>query len=102
MNKARGSLSRKLTAMNLLVSGGVLVLASTVLIAYDLVTFRDDLVTNTSVQAQIIGSNAVPSLIFNDAKSAESTLSGLSASSHIVFAGIARASRTTSCQCRQE
>jgi PAS domain S-box-containing protein len=88
MIKVRDSLSRKLTAMNMVVSGGALLLASMAFFAYDLVTFETNLITNTSIQAQIIGSNAVAPLTFNDSSSAENTLSALSASSHIVYAGI--------------
>ncbi len=74
--------------MNLLVSAGALILASTAFFAYDLITFRANLVDNTSIEAQIIGSNAVSPLIFNDPRSAESTLSALRASPHIIYAGI--------------
>jgi len=79
--------------MNMLVSGGALLLASVAFFAFDLITFRANLVTNTSTQAQIIGSNAVSPLIFNDAKSAESTLSALRASQHITYAGVYTAAR---------
>ena len=68
MIKVRDSLSRKLTAMNMLVSGGALLLASMAFFAYDLFTFRANMVTNTSIQAQIIGSNSVSPLIFNDVR----------------------------------
>jgi PAS domain S-box-containing protein len=88
MMKFRNSISRKLTAMNMLVSGGALLLATSAFFASDLITFRANLVTNTLVQAQIIGSNAVSPLIFNDAKSAETTLSALRASKHITYAGV--------------
>jgi len=88
MMKFRDSLSRKLTAMNMLVSGGALLLASSAFFASDLITFRTNLVTNTSIQAQIIGSNAVSPLIFNDSRSAETTLSALRASRHITYAGV--------------
>jgi len=74
--------------MNMLVSGGALLLATGAFFASDLITFRQNLVTNTSIQAQIIGSNAVSPLIFNDAKSAEATLSALRASQHITYAGV--------------
>src|SRR5277367_2632755 len=84
----RDSLSKKLTAMNMLVSGVALLLASAAFFAYDLITFRTNLISNTSVQAQIIGSNAASPLIFNDAQSEEKTLSALRASQHIVYAGI--------------
>jgi|HubBroStandDraft_6_1064221.scaffolds.fasta_scaffold00369_4 PAS domain S-box-containing protein len=88
MIQLRDSLSKKLTAMNMLVSGVALLLASAAFFAYDLITFRTNLISNTSVQAQIIGSNAVSPLIFNDPQSAEKTLSALRASQHIVYAGI--------------
>jgi PAS domain S-box-containing protein len=88
MIKLGNSLSRKLTAMNMLVSGGALLLASAAFFAYDLITVRANLVTNTSTEAQIIGSNAVSPLLFNDSPSAQNTLSALRASPHIVFAGI--------------
>ncbi len=74
--------------MNMLVSGGALLLASFAFFAYDLITFRTNLIDNTSIQAQIIGSNAVSPLIFNDPRSAENTLSALRASRHIIYAGI--------------
>jgi PAS domain S-box-containing protein len=88
MSRGMRSISRKLTAMNMLVSGVALLLASAGFFAYDLVTFRENLIANTSIQAQMIGSNAVTPLIFNDPKSAESTLSGLRASPHILYAAI--------------
>ena len=78
--------------MNMLVSGGALLLATAAFFASDLVTFRQNLVANTSVQAQIIGSNAVSPLLFSDAKSAETTLSALRASQHITYTGIYTAS----------
>jgi PAS domain S-box-containing protein len=74
--------------MNMLVSGGALLLASLAFFAYDLITFRSNLINSTSVQARIIGTNAVSTLIFNDPPSAEKTLSALRASRHIVYAGI--------------
>ena len=74
--------------MNMLVSGGALLLASAAFFTSDLVTFRQNIVTNTSIQAQIIGSNSVSPLIFNDTKSAEATLAALRASQHITYAGI--------------
>jgi len=88
MTRLRDSLSRKLTAMNLLVSGGALMLASTALFAYDLVTFRGTLLSGTTIQAQIIAANSVSPLIFNDAKSAEATLSALRTTQHIIYAAV--------------
>ena len=82
------SISRKLTWMNMLVSGAALSLACAAFIAYDMVTFRAGIVRNLSTQAQIIGSNSISALIFNDQQSAENTLSALKATHNIMFAGI--------------
>ena len=82
------SISRKLTWMNMLVSSAALLLACTAFIAYDRVTFREAKVLNLSTQAQIIGSNSVSALLFNDQQSAENTLSALKAAHNILSAGI--------------
>jgi signal transduction histidine kinase/DNA-binding response OmpR family regulator len=82
------SISRKLTWMNMLVSGAALVLACATFIAYDMITFRETTVRNLSTQAQIIGSNSVSALLFNDPQSAENTLSALKAAHNIMSAGI--------------
>ena len=93
MIRLRGSLSKKLTTMNLLVSAGALLLASAAFFAYDFYTFRANLIRNTSIQAQIIGSNVVSTLIFEDIPSAQSTLSALRASPDVIYAGIYSANR---------
>jgi len=82
------SISRKLTWMNMLVSGAALLLACASFIAYDVVSFRASIVRNLSTQAQIIGSNSISALIFNDRQSAENTLSALKAAHNVTFAGI--------------
>ena len=82
------SISRRLTWMNLLVSGTALLLACSAFIAYDMVTFRAAMYRNLSTQAQIIGSNTASALLFNDQQSAENTLSALKASPEILSACI--------------
>jgi len=82
------SISRNLTWMNMLVSGSALLLACTAFIAYDMVTFRESMVRNLSTQAQIIGSNTVSAMLFDDASSAKNTLSALNAANNILSAGI--------------
>jgi signal transduction histidine kinase len=81
------SIARKLTSMNL-VSAAALLLACAVFVAYDLTAFRENLVSNLSVQAQIVGSNSVSALLFNDPLSAERTLSALQAAPNIESANI--------------
>jgi signal transduction histidine kinase/DNA-binding response OmpR family regulator len=82
------SIATKLTRMNMLVSGAALLLACAAFIAYDLVSFRDGMVHNLSIQAQVAGSNSVSALLFNDPHSAENTLSALKVAPNIVSAGI--------------
>ncbi len=82
------SISRKITWMNMLVSGAALLLAVLAFFAYDQVTFRQGLVRALSAQAQIVGSNSVAALLFNDPQSAATTLSALKSSPNIESAGI--------------
>jgi len=82
------SISRRLTWMNMLVSGTALIMACAAFVTYDMVTFRETMVRNLSTQAQIIGSNAVSALVFNDSQSAENTLKALKASPDILSAVI--------------
>ena len=87
------SISARLTIMNLLVSGAALLLASAGFFAYDQVTFRQALERTLSAQAQIIGSNSVSALLFNDPQAAASTLSALRTSTNIASAGILTADK---------
>ena len=87
------SISGKITWMNMLVSGAALVLAVATFFAYDQLTFRESLVHALSAQAQIIASNSVSALVFNDPQSAEATLSALKSSPNIEAAGIFRSDR---------
>ena len=88
MVSIRDSISKKLTALNMLVSGAAVLLACAAFLAYDVNSFRQTLLNDLSIQAQIIGYNSVSALIFDDQQSAEKTLSALQASSHIIYAGV--------------
>lgn len=88
LNTQHYSISKKLTWMNMLVSGVALLLACTAFVAYDLYTFRIGIASNLSTQAQIVGSNTVSALVFNDTNAAENTLSALRASPHVLYASI--------------
>ncbi|HEU5352241.1 MAG TPA: ATP-binding protein [Terracidiphilus sp.] len=70
--------------MNMLVSGVALLIACSAFIGYDVVTFRTATLQNLSIRSQIIGSNSVSALMFNDPESAQKTLSALSADPHIL------------------
>jgi signal transduction histidine kinase/DNA-binding response OmpR family regulator len=82
------SITAKLTKMNMLVSGAALLIACVAFVAYDRVTFRQAMVHNLSIQAQMAGSNSVSPLMFNDPQAAENTLSALKAAPDVVSAGI--------------
>src|SRR4030081_3788350 len=82
------SIAKRLTTMNILVSGVGLLISCAAFVAYDLVSFRETMVHNLSIQAQIAGSNSVSALLFNDPQAAENTLSALKAAPNIVSAGI--------------
>jgi signal transduction histidine kinase/DNA-binding response OmpR family regulator len=88
LERQNHTISRRLTWMNMLVSGTALLLACTAFIAYDMVTFQANTFRNLSTQAQIIGSNTASALLFNDPQSAEKTLSALRASPEILSACI--------------
>jgi len=82
------SISTRLTMMNMLVSGAALLLACLAFFAYDQITFRKGLVHTLSAQAQIIASNSVSAVLFNDQQTAANTLSSLKDSSDVASAGI--------------
>lgn len=80
------SLSSRLTRMNLLVSGTVLLIAAIAFFSYDLLSFRHNLISNMEAEAQIIGGNSVSALLFNDQQSATSTLESLEGAPDVVGA----------------
>lgn len=80
------SISAKLTRMNLMVSGLVLLLALVAFFAYDLISFRDNLIGNLQTAAQIVGQNSVSALLFDDPQSAATTLGALRSSPDVVAA----------------
>jgi signal transduction histidine kinase len=84
------SIPKKLTWMNMLVSGTALLLAGAGLFVYDLYSFRVGTVRDLGTQAQIIGSNSISAVLFDDSHSAETTLSALQAAPHVMSAEIYR------------
>src|SRR5579885_860491 len=88
MKAAARSISTRLTIMNMLVSGVALLLACAGFFTYDQITFRQSLIHTLSAQAQIVGSNSVSAILFNDPQAAGSTLSALRSSPNVSAAGI--------------
>ena len=81
-------IAKRLTWMNILVSATALLSACIAFLAYDQYVFRETLLQNLSAQAQIIGSNSVSALTFNDPQAAKTTLAALMNSPDIVEAAI--------------
>jgi signal transduction histidine kinase len=88
--------------MNMLVSGIALMLACAGFFVYDQITFRQDLVRTLSAQAQIVASNSVAAILFNDPVAANSTLSALKDSQNVVSAGIFASDRRPLAQYSRE
>lgn len=80
------TISGRITRMNLLVSGSVLILAVLAFFSYDMLAFRQSLINNLRAEAQIIGANSISALTFDDPVSAAATLQGLNRSSDVVSA----------------
>ena len=84
------SIKRKLTAVIMLTSCVVLLIASTGFVLSELLTSRRAIVQELSTIAQIIGNNSTAALVFDDKASAQETLSALSAKPDVVSAYIFR------------
>ncbi|HVW83530.1 MAG TPA: PAS domain S-box protein [Bryobacteraceae bacterium] len=79
---------KKLTWMNMLVSGAALLIASAAFLTYELSTLREAMVRGLSLQAQIAGQNCASAILFEDPDSASDTLQAFSAAPNILFAAI--------------
>ncbi len=80
------SIAGKLTRMNLAVCGIALLLAYVSFLMYDLYSLRQALRSDLDTEAQIIGSNCVAPLMFDDPQAAQSTLAALRGSPHVLAA----------------
>ena len=81
-------ISRKITVMNVVVSAVALIAACAAFLAYDQYTFRETLVRSLSAEAQIVGTNSISALTFNDPQAAEESLSAFGNLPHIIAAAI--------------
>jgi signal transduction histidine kinase len=96
------TIARKLARLNALVSGAALLLACTGFFIYDFYSFRADIVRNLGMQAQIIGTNSISALVFDDTHAAEKTLTALRAAPHIMLAEILKPDGQTFASYRRE
>jgi signal transduction histidine kinase/CheY-like chemotaxis protein len=82
------SLKTKLTAMMVLTSSAVLLLASLALVAGELIRLRANMSENLSTLADVLGTNCAVALTFNDPRAAEETLRALTAVRSVLTARI--------------
>ncbi len=82
------SIRKKLTWLNMLVSGAALLVACAAFGFYAFTSFKDSMVRDLSIQAQIVGTNSVSALLFDDATAAHNTLTALKGAPNVVAAGI--------------
>ncbi len=82
------SLSQKLTAMGILTSATSLAIAAVVLVAYDRVNAKADILRDQMLLADVIGNNSTAALAFGDAHSATETLRVAGINTHVVSAAI--------------
>jgi PAS domain S-box-containing protein len=82
------SIRQKLTLIIMATSAAALLLACIAFGAYDLITFRQGLVRQLGIQAEIIGANSTAAVTFNDAAAAQEILGALQAERNIEAACI--------------
>src|SRR5438132_1062383 len=82
------SIQSKLTTTTMLTSCIALLLACAAFVAYELISFRNNLVMELSTLAEITGRNCSAALNFNMADSAKTTLANLEGESQIMAACI--------------
>jgi signal transduction histidine kinase len=86
------SVAGKLIRMNVLVAAVALTFACASFLFYDAYSFRQNLINSLATESEIIGSNSVSALAFDDAQSARATLEALRNSPAIVAALIVSSS----------
>ena len=84
------SLRHKLTWITMLTSSIALILACLAFLAYDRITFRERLVFELDLLAEVIGTNSTAALAFSSERDAMETLSALRVEERIVSAAIYR------------
>jgi signal transduction histidine kinase len=101
MKPGSSSISAKLMWMNVVVSATVLVLATIAFFSYDAISFRRDLIHNLDTSAQLVGTNSVSALLFDDQQSAATTLQALSSTPDVVSATLVTSDGTTFAEYRR-
>jgi signal transduction histidine kinase len=80
----------KLSRLIVVTTGTALLFACGLLMVEDFLSFRATMIRNRTIQAQIIGTNTITALTFDDPEAAEVTLRALSAAPRVEAAGLYR------------
>src|ERR1041384_2826095 len=83
---ARTTIQRKLVRFVLLITGAAVVVASTTILVYDLLAFRQNALEQVSTVGQVIASNITAALAFDNENDANEILAGLKVESPILAA----------------
>jgi methyl-accepting chemotaxis protein len=79
---------RKLMLITVLAAAIALLLASLILVVYEVMSYRAEKSQDIGVQAEILASSVAPALLFGDAKAAHEYLNALKANGDIVAAAV--------------
>src|SRR3989442_15002708 len=88
MKLKENTIQRKLVRIVLLISGVVLLLASTTILTYEFLTFRQTTIQQASTLGQIIAANSTAALAFDNPADAAEILSAVKAAQPIVGAAL--------------
>lgn len=88
MRLQRNTLKQRLILITLITSGMALLLAIAIMFVTETTSFRNTIVRDIAIKAEIIGNQCTAALLFNVSKDAEETLGALRADPHIVFAAV--------------
>lgn len=80
------SVKKKLTIISMIISIGVLLLASIFFVVYDTIAFRDQMARELSTFAKLLGNTTTGALVFQDEVTAQEILSALKAKQNVVSA----------------
>ncbi len=77
------AIQKKLYTMHFLVTGAAMCLVFAILVAYQYMSFKHDLLGDLDAQVSIVNNNLGPAILFNDKLAADETLSSLNLNSSI-------------------
>ena len=82
------SIRRKLMCIMLITSGAMMLMVSIVFLIDDTLSFRSMMMNDQMILANIVGSNTMAAVSFDDPKAANETLNGLTANPHVIAAAV--------------